>query len=149
MRHFCVIIFKHKSNNLNQEFTADQIRQSHAKVKSGADFPSYIKDLRQLGVMFYETYVSDGHTDYFGEDNFKTTSPAKYDAVMVSKECHKEQFKKDLLAHQRGKTSYPAFCSDCAKSGIAKWAVSLSAMTCTYFDSAGNEVVVEEIPAAD
>ncbi len=121
---------------------------AHSKVKSGADFPSYIKDLKQLGVTFYETYVSDGHTNYFGENNFKTTSPAKYDALMVAEERHEDQFKKDLLAHQEGKTNYPTFCTDCAKSGVEKWAVSMSATTCTYFDKAGNEILVEDIQVA-
>ena len=32
-------------------FTAEQIITAHSKVKSGADFPNYIKDIKALGVI--------------------------------------------------------------------------------------------------
>lgn len=46
-------------------FILEQIKTAHSKVKSGADFPKCIQDLKQLGVAYYETYVEDGHTDYY------------------------------------------------------------------------------------
>jgi uncharacterized protein YbcV (DUF1398 family) len=127
-------------------FTVEQIKQAHSKVKSGADFPAYIKDLKQLGVTFYETYVADGHTDYFGDNNYKVSSHGKYDMLTISEVCNAEPFKADLSAHQQGKTDYPTFCKDSAKSGIKKWAVCMDNMTCTYFDKTGNEIFVEQIP---
>lgn len=127
-------------------FTIEQIKSAHSKVKSGADFPSYIQDLKQLGVISYDAYVSDGHTDYFGANNFKTSSPAKYDSLAIANLTDENQFKSDLKAHQQGKTNYPTFCGDCAKSGIEKWVVILEKMTCTYYDKAGNEILEEIIP---
>jgi uncharacterized protein YbcV (DUF1398 family) len=127
-------------------FNLDQIKQAHSKVKSGADFPAYIKDLKQLGVMSYETFVIDGHTNYFGANAYAISSDAKYDVLSISTITNAEQFKADLKAHQQGKTDFLAFCKDCAKSGIEKWAVSLDNMTCTYFDKSGNEILVEYIP---
>lgn len=126
-------------------FTVEQIKSAHSKVKSGADFPSYIKDIKKLGVTFYETFVTDGHTDYYGEKNYKTSSVAKYDPLPITQVSNIEQFKADIKAHQQGKTDYPTFCTDCAKSGIEKWAVCMDKMTCTYFDKAGNEMLVELI----
>jgi uncharacterized protein YbcV (DUF1398 family) len=127
-------------------FTIEQIKAAHSKVKSGADFPAYIQDIKKLGVSFYETFVRDGHTDYYGTNDYKTTSPAKYEALTVVEVSNAEQFKADLKAHQQGKTDYPTFCNDCAKSGIEKWAVNIDKMTCTYYDKAGNEILVEQIP---
>lgn len=127
-------------------FTVEQIKSAHSKVKSGADFPSYIKDIKKLGVTFYETFVTDGHTDYYGEKNYKTSSVAKYDPLLITQVSNIEQFKADIKAHQQGKTDYPTFCNDCAKSGIEKWAVCMEKMTCTYFDKAGNEMLEELIP---
>lgn len=40
-------------------FTIEQIKAAHSKVKSGADFPSYIREIKQLGVTGYEVSVSD------------------------------------------------------------------------------------------
>ena len=47
-------------------FTLDQIKSAHSKVKSGADFPAYIREIKELGVTYYEAYVADGHVDYHG-----------------------------------------------------------------------------------
>ena len=127
-------------------FTTEQIKAAHSKVKSGADFPAYIRDIKQLGVTSYETYVTDGHTDFYGADHYKTSSVAKYDALKIADVCNIEQFKADLKAHQQGQTDYPTFCDDCAKSGIEKWVVCMDQMTCTYYDKAGNEILVEAIP---
>ena len=127
-------------------FTVEQIKAAHRKVKSGADFPTYIQDIKKLGVTFYETFVTDGHTDYFGVNDYKTSSVAKYEALSIAETSNIEQFKADIKAHQQGKTDYPTFCKDCAKSGVEKWAVCMDNMTCTYFDKAGIEILVEQIP---
>jgi uncharacterized protein YbcV (DUF1398 family) len=127
-------------------FTIEQILQAHSKVKSGADFPKYFQEVKGLGVTNYETYVSDGHTDYFGANDYKASTPAKYESLVVQKTSNSEQFKTDLKAHQQGKTNYLTFCNDCAKSGIEKWEVRMDKLTCTYFDTVGNEILVEKIP---
>ncbi len=127
-------------------FTVDQIKAAHSKVKSGADFPNYIQELVQLGVTSYETYVSDGHTDYFGKDAYQTSTTPAYDTLFIAEISNAEQFKIDLKAHQQGQTDYPTFCKDCAKSGIEKWTVAMDKMTCTYYDKAENELLTEIIP---
>lgn len=127
-------------------FTLDQIKAAHSKVKSGADFPAYIRDLKQLGVIRYETFVKDGHTDYYGKENFKIISSSRYADLTIADKSNPDQFKGDLKAHQQGKTDYSIFCSDCAKSGVEKWIVDLNKMTCTYFDSEGKEILLEQVP---
>ena len=128
-------------------FTEEQIKTALGKTRSGADFPAYIRDLKKLGVSNYETFVADGHTDYYGANNYKTTAPAKYDTKPIAAMSNETQFKADLKAHQAGKTNYPTFCNDAAKSGIEKWAVCMDKMSCIYYDKAGNKVLVEKIPA--
>ena len=137
---------EHTYTKTTNMFTIEQIKAAHSKVKSGADFPEYITDIKQLGVTGYETYVSDGHTDYYGENNFKSSTPAKYDALIISESSNAEQFRNDLKAHQCGETNYPTFCSDCAKSGTEKWIVSMNQMACTYYDKNRKEILVEAIP---
>lgn len=127
-------------------FTLLQIKEAHAKVKSGADFPNYIKELIELGVTDYETFVSDGHTIFQGSNGFKVSSESKYSNLIISEMSDVEQFKSDLKVHQQGKTDYMTFCNDCAKSGVEKWIVSMKELTCTYFDKEGNELLQESIP---
>jgi uncharacterized protein YbcV (DUF1398 family) len=127
-------------------FTVEQIKAAHSKVKSGADFPAYIQDIKKLGVIFYETFVTDGHTNYYGANNYKTTSPAKYEVLTIVEISNADQFKADLKAHQQGKTDYLTFIGMCATFGIEKWEVCMEKMTCIYYDKAGNEILVEQIP---
>lgn len=127
-------------------FTIGQIKQAHSKVKSGADFPAYIQALKTLGVIRYETYVTDGHTDYQGGNGYTTSAPGKYTTLTIAPDSNIPQFKTDLKAHQQGQSDYLSFIQSCAAYGVEKWIVSIEKMTCTYFDKAGNEMLVEEIP---
>lgn len=127
-------------------FTIQQIKSAHSKVKSGTDFPKYVHDIIALGVMSYETFVFDNHTEYFGENDFKVSSEGLAETFSIADESNTEQFKSDLKAHQQGKTNYRTFREDCAKSGVKKWIVVMDKKTCSYYDKAGKEVLVETIP---
>lgn len=127
-------------------FTLSQIENAHSKVKSGADFPNYIQEIKQLGVVAFETWVNDSHTVYFGNANYQIQSTGKYNLLSISSESKVEAFKNCLKIHQNGETDYFMFCQHCAETGIEKWIVSLTEMTCTYFDVEGNEILIEQIP---
>lgn len=130
-------------------FTVEQIKAAHSKVKTGADYPAYVQAIKELGVKSYETFVADGHTNYYGADDYKTSSTASYDVLKIAQASNAEQFETDIKAHQQGKTDFPTFCDQCAESGINKWVADLDKMTCTYYDKAGNEILVEEIPSIE
>lgn len=127
-------------------FTLQQIHDAHAKVKSGADFPQYMQDIIDLGVISFETFVADNHTDYKGKNDFSISSEGFTETLNIADDCNAQQFKSDLKAHQQGQTDYMTFLSDCAKSGIEKWIVLTDRMTCTYFDKRGEAILVEKIP---
>jgi uncharacterized protein YbcV (DUF1398 family) len=127
-------------------FTIEQIQAAHSKVQTGVDFPNYIQDLIKLGIIAFETYVFDGHTDYYGKESYKISSGEEHEKLIIADKSDVAQFKADIKAHQQGKTDYPTFCSDCAKSGVEKWAVSMKRMTCTYVDKAGKDILVEIVP---
>jgi len=127
-------------------FTAEQIKAAHSKVKSGADFPSYIREIKKLGVTHYDAYVTDGHINYHGTGNYTAKVPAKYDALAIANTSDVAAFKAELVAHQQGKTDFLTFIRMCAAFGIEKWVVAMDKMTCTYYDKAGNEILAEKIP---
>lgn len=127
-------------------FTLDQIKATHAKVKSGADFPQYVQDIKALGVVNYTQYVSDGHTVYNGHDS-KIESPAKYGPFIIEDIADISQLKHHLKIHQAGETDYLTFCQQVAADGVEKWTVNMLALTCTYYDKAGNTMVTETIPS--
>lgn len=127
-------------------FTVSQIEQAHSKVKSGADFPKYIQEIKQLGVIAFETRVIDSRTEYYGRNDFRTQSIPKYEALTIANQPNPEQFKQYLKSHQKGETDYFTFCNHCAETGVEKWKVDLDKMTCTYYDKTGKKVLVEMVP---
>lgn len=129
-------------------FTIDQIKQAHSKVKSGADFPGYIWEMKTLGVVAYEHFVADGHIQYFGKDDFRISSEAKWAPMVVAEPGDTEKLKHSLKIHQQGETDYATFCKQTAEAGVERWIVDMGKMTCSYYDRAGNRMLVETVPAA-
>jgi uncharacterized protein YbcV (DUF1398 family) len=127
-------------------FTIEQIKAAHSKVKSGADFPNYIQEIKKLGVVAYETFVSDGHSSFLGQSGHAIQSEAKYAPLAIADNSDHIQFQKELKEHQQGKTDYPTFCRTSAHSGVEKWVVEIEKMTCTYYNKAGKEILTETIP---
>lgn len=127
-------------------FTIQQIEEAHSKVKSGADFPQYIQDIKKLGVIVFETFVADSHTKYIGENDFSIESQGIYEQKSIAEQSNKEQFATYLKIHQLGETDYFQFCDHCAETGVEKWIVDLEAMTCTYYDKSFSIMLTETIP---
>lgn len=127
-------------------FTIEQIEWAHSKVKSGAEFPEYIKEIKELGVASFETWVFDSHTNYFGKNGFQINSQPKYEEITIANSSDKDTFKHYLSIHQKGETDYFTFCNHCAETGVEKWIVDLIKMTCTYYDKAENKIVIEKVP---
>lgn len=128
-------------------FTIAQINEAHARVQSGADFPVYIQELIALGVQGYDTFVNDGHVEYFGADNFRATATDTYKSITIAPYANKERFIEFLVMHQDGQTDYLTFCNHAAQCGIARWRVNIIEMTCTYFDQKNAEILIEKIPS--
>jgi uncharacterized protein YbcV (DUF1398 family) len=128
-------------------FSIDQIKAAHSKVKSGADFPAYIQEIIQLGVQGYDTFVNDGHVEYFGSTNFRTTGAEAYNTITIAPFVNKERFIEFLVMHQDGQTDYMTFCQHAAHCGIAKWSVNILEMTCTYLDTFDLAILIEKIPS--
>lgn len=127
-------------------FTIEEIEVAHSKIKSGAEFPKYIQEIKGIGVTAFETWVTDSHTNYFGKNGFHAKSKPKYDAMTIGDTSDKDRFSQYLKIHQKGETDYFTFCKHCAETGIEKWVVNLDKMTCTYYDKAENEILIEKVP---
>lgn len=127
-------------------FSIQQITEAHDKVKSGANFPAYIQQIKQFGVVTFETWVKDSHTVYFGSNNFQIASDAQYEDLILSNKTDIEKFKHYLKIHQQGQTDYHTFCQHCAETGIERWVMDLNKMTCSYYDLHGQEILSEKVP---
>jgi uncharacterized protein YbcV (DUF1398 family) len=129
-------------------FTLQQIKDAHSKTKSGADFPKYAQDMKDLGVTKYDHFIADGHTLYFGNNNFTLAGPAKWEATRIAEKPSPEKLRDYITAHQQGLSDYLTICQQAAETGVVKWTCDFINMTCTYYDNHNNPMLVEPIPVA-
>jgi uncharacterized protein YbcV (DUF1398 family) len=128
-------------------FTIEQIKAIHAKVKSGADFPAYVQELKNtLGITHYDLFVKNGQGIYYGADNFKAESAPAYSDKTIADKGDAVKLKHIIKIHQQGQTDYPTFVNQAAEAGVEKWTTSMERMEVIYYDKAGNEMLVEPIP---
>jgi hypothetical protein len=56
-------------------FTIEQINDLHARLGSARTLPEYVRALKVLGVERYDSYLADGHSEYFGQGGQRVVSP--------------------------------------------------------------------------
>lgn len=128
-------------------FSIEEIKASESRIKTGADFPKFIKEIKEMGVVRNDVYVSTGLSVYFDNDDYSVqTSPDEYPpSLVINDESSADKLQHALQVHQRGETDYYTFCKQAADAGVEKWIIDLIEMTCTYLDTSQNELVKEKI----
>ncbi|MBS1526268.1 MAG: DUF1398 domain-containing protein [Bacteroidetes bacterium] len=129
-------------------FTLQQMKAAHAKVKSGADFPRYIQEIKALGLKRYTYSVTDGTITYYGENGYQVPAPAIYEPKSINPDASPQLLRHVIAIHQQGQTDFPAFCEQAAIAGVKQWVIDTERMLCIYEDSDGKEMVLEPIPDA-
>lgn len=127
-------------------FTLERIHEAFYKVKSGADFPRYVQDLKALGVLYYENFVADGTTIYVGENGHQLADAPKYPSMHINAQSSQQALKHAIAIHQKGETDYPTFCLQAAAAGVEKWTTNTKEMTVAYSDKSNTVLLVEPIP---
>ena len=126
-------------------FSIEQINHLHARLGSAKTFPEYVRALSALGVKRYDSYLADGHSEYFGQGGHKVVSPSVHEVLALAETSQRETFLQHLRRHEQGQTTYLEMSTGLAQSGIEKWSVDTARMTMTFYDKAGREMLVEQI----
>ena len=129
-------------------FSVAQIKAAHAQVKSGSDFPAYIQQIKAFGLLRYEFFVEDGHTEYFGTDGYKVAAEPVYAQKSIVDNASSSALSQIIADHQQGKSDFFTFCQQVADAGVKKWVVDTQAMVCTYYNLKAEEMLAESIPQA-
>ncbi len=122
-------------------FTLGQINEIHDQFGRADSLPQYLQALKDIGVDKYDTYITDGHSEYFGANGHKVTSPPGHEMLTVTVVSSRENLIEHLDLHSHLKTSYLEMSKGLADSGIEKWTFDTKNMKITYYDKAGNEMV--------
>lgn len=126
-------------------FTIADVEDVHDRLGAAATLPAYLRALKALGVAWSDSFLADGHSEYFSEDGHKVIGTATHEALAVAATANSARVREHLQRHSRGETSYLEMSKGLAAGGIAKWTLDTSRMTISYCDVAGDEVLVEEI----
>ena len=93
----------------------------------------------------YDSFITDGHSEYFGKDGHKVVSPSVHEKLSIAETSNRESFLKHLDLHNQRITSYLEMSKGLADSSIERWTFDTNKMTITYYDKDGNEILVESI----
>ena len=126
-------------------FTIEQVNDLHARLGSAKTLAEYVRELKALGVERYDSYLCDGHSEYFGQGGYKVVSPPVHEVLAVAETGQREMFLEHLHRHERRETTYLEMSMGLAQSGIERWSVDTGRMTMTFCDKAGKEMLVEQI----
>jgi hypothetical protein len=56
-------------------FAIEEINDLHARLGSARTLPEYVRALKALGVERCDSYLADGHSEYFGQGGHRVVSP--------------------------------------------------------------------------
>jgi uncharacterized protein YbcV (DUF1398 family) len=126
-------------------FTLDQINDIHERLGKQATLPQYLQALKAIGVDKYDSFIADGHSEYYGNESQKVVSPPVHEKFTIAKTSNREGLLRHLNLHNQGKTNYVEMSRGLADSGIEKWTFDTSKMTITYIDIDGRKMFVEAI----
>ena len=126
-------------------FTIEQINDLHARLGSARTLAEYVLALKGIGVERYDSYLADGHSEYFGRGGDRVVSPPAHEVLPVAETGQRETFLQHLRRHERREKTYLEMSRGLAQSGIEKWTVDTARMTMSFYDTAGSEMLVEQI----
>ena len=126
-------------------FTIAQINDLHSRLGKAKTLFEYVCALNAIGVEKYDSYLTDGHSEYFGKHGHKVISPPAHGKLAIAENSDRANFLHHLKLHEQGKTTYIEMSKGLAESGIEKWTVDSSNKTMIFYDKAGNEMLVEII----
>lgn len=126
-------------------FTLEQINDIHDRLGEAETLPQYLEALKKIGVDKYDSFITDGHSEYFGKGGHKVVSPPVHEKLSIAETSNRESFLKHLDLHNQGKTNYLEMSKGLAESGIEKWTFDTNKMTIAYYDKGGTEILVEVI----
>src|SRR5262245_19436006 len=80
-------------------FTIEQINDLRARLGNARTFSEYVRALKTLGVERYESYLADGHSEYFGQGGHSVVSPPVHEVLSIAETSQRETFLEHLRRH--------------------------------------------------
>ena len=126
-------------------FTLEQIDDIHDRFGRQDTLVQYLRALNAIGVERSDSFMVDGHSEYFGKGSETVVTPPTHAVLTIAGTSSRDGLVEHLGLHSQGKTSYVEMSKGLAESGVEKWSFDTGALTIAYYDKAGNELLVEAV----
>jgi hypothetical protein len=65
-------------------FTLEQINRIHAQLGKQATLPQYLLTLKAIGVDKCDSFITDGHSEYFGKEGHQVISSSAHEELKIA-----------------------------------------------------------------
>jgi|GEM_PF-40067 len=103
-----VMLLRYQPSKVQLElirFTLEQINDLHTRLGRAETLLEYARALNAIGVEKYDSYVTDGHSEFFGTGH-KVSSPPAHNPFPIAGKSNREDFLRYLELSEQGKLSY-------------------------------------------
>lgn len=121
-------------------FTLEQVDEIHDRHGAASTLRAYLEALRAIGVERSVSFITDGHSEHHGKDGYVVTSPPTHQTFLVADVSDHDGFLEAL--EEEG---YEKMSQSLAETGVERWVFDTHALTMTYYDKAGTELLKEDI----
>ena len=84
-------------------FTIKQINELHARLGSAKTFAEYVRALNALDVERYDSYLANGHSEYFGQGGYRVISPPEHECFPSPKAVNARRSLSTCAGTSRGR----------------------------------------------
>jgi uncharacterized protein YbcV (DUF1398 family) len=126
-------------------FTIEQIDDLHERLGTMESLPDYLRSLSRIGVAWFDSYLRDGHSEFFSSDGRSVVSEAAHELLTIADVADRASVIDHLAQHQRGETDYVTLSMGLAASGVEKWTMDTNDLIVTYLDRRGNRLLIERL----
>lgn len=126
-------------------FTLEQINDIHKKFGRADSLPDYLQALNAIGITTYDSFITDGHSEYFGSNGQMLIGPPVHERLTIADASDRDKFLEHLRLHEHGQTNYMEMSQGLADSGIEKWTFDTTNMTIKYYDKTGAKLLAQVV----
>jgi uncharacterized protein YbcV (DUF1398 family) len=87
-------------------FTLGQIHEIHDRLGKAETLAQYLQALHAIGVEKCDSFVTNGHSEYFGKNDQKVVSPPAHETLTVAQTSNREKLMEHLDRLLQQKTGY-------------------------------------------
>jgi hypothetical protein len=108
-------------------------------------FLEYLRALQAIGVERCDSYVTDGHSEYFDSGGERVVSPPVHESFAIDEDSKRAMFLQHLRPARAARDDLLRDLEGLGAERDREWTVDTFRTTMAFYDKAGREMLVEQI----